>query len=57
MPSDKPDESLPSAFREIAEWLDSWRRFWEQGFDRLDAFLTRSREGECDERPTQPWRR
>jgi hypothetical protein len=54
MPSDRPDENLPDAFREFAEWMQLWQRFWEQSFDRLDAFLTRSREGECDERPTQP---
>lgn len=25
--------------REVSEWLDHYRRFWDGGFDRLDAFL------------------
>ena len=25
--------------KEAAEWLDEYRRFWEQSFDRLDAYL------------------
>jgi DNA-binding transcriptional ArsR family regulator len=27
--------------REIAEWLDQYREFWEQSFDRLDDYLRR----------------
>lgn len=26
-------------FREIAEWLERYRRFWEESFDRLDEYL------------------
>ena len=25
--------------REIADWVDHYRRHWEQSFDRLDAYL------------------
>jgi DNA-binding transcriptional ArsR family regulator len=25
--------------REVADWVDHYRRFWEQGFDRLDGYL------------------
>ena len=25
--------------QEIAEWLDTYREFWEQSFDRLDDYL------------------
>jgi DNA-binding transcriptional ArsR family regulator len=25
--------------KEIAEWLDEYREFWEQSFDRLDDYL------------------
>ncbi|MEA2415095.1 MAG: hypothetical protein QOI58_1752, partial [Thermoanaerobaculia bacterium] len=24
---------------EVSEWLDHYRRFWEQSFDRLDEYL------------------
>ena len=26
-------------FRAAADWIEFYRRFWEQSFDRLDAFL------------------
>jgi DNA-binding transcriptional ArsR family regulator len=25
--------------KEVADWLDTYRRFWEESFDRLDAYL------------------
>jgi DNA-binding transcriptional ArsR family regulator len=26
--------------KEATDWLEGYRRFWEQNFDRLDAYLT-----------------
>ncbi len=28
--------------RAAADWIEFYRRFWEQSFDRLDAFLART---------------
>lgn len=28
--------------RAVADWIEFYRRFWEQQFDRLDAFLART---------------
>ena len=28
--------------REAADWIEFYRRFWEESFDRLDAFLKRT---------------
>jgi hypothetical protein len=25
--------------REVADWVEHYRRFWEQSFDRLDDYL------------------
>jgi DNA-binding transcriptional ArsR family regulator len=25
--------------KEVADWVDHYRRFWEESFDRLDAYL------------------
>lgn len=25
--------------KDVADWVDHYRRFWEQSFDRLDAYL------------------
>ncbi len=29
----------PVPFREVADWVEHYRRFWEQSFDRLDDYL------------------
>jgi DNA-binding transcriptional ArsR family regulator len=29
-------------FKAAADWIEYYRRFWEQSFDRLDAFLKRT---------------
>jgi len=32
--------------KKIAEWVDHYRRFWEDSFDRLDEYLTELRSKE-----------
>jgi DNA-binding transcriptional ArsR family regulator len=32
--------------KKIAGWVDHYRRFWEDGFDRLDEYLTELRSKE-----------
>lgn len=27
------------AFRDVADWMEHYRTFWEESFDRLDAYL------------------
>src|SRR4029078_8865678 len=27
------------AFQDVADWMELYRRFWEESFDRLDAYL------------------
>ena len=27
------------AFKDVADWMEEYRIFWEQSFDRLDAYL------------------
>src|ERR1700682_2309810 len=27
------------AFKDVADWMDHYRMFWEESFDRLDAYL------------------
>jgi DNA-binding transcriptional ArsR family regulator len=31
--------------KQVADWLEPYRRYWEQGFDRLDAYLTQLQAG------------
>ena len=37
--------------REVADWLEHYRRFWDESFDRLDAYL---RELQVKEEPHDP---
>jgi len=35
----RPCRLDPAPLKEVAGWVDHYRKFWEQSFDRLDAFL------------------
>jgi len=36
----RPCRLEPEALRTVDDWLDSYRRFWTQSFDRLDDYLS-----------------
>ena len=35
--------------REVADWVEQYRRFWEQSFDRLEDYLHELRRGENED--------
>jgi DNA-binding transcriptional ArsR family regulator len=35
----RPARLNPAALKTAAAWIDEYRRFWEQSFDRLDSYL------------------
>jgi DNA-binding transcriptional ArsR family regulator len=35
----RPARLQPEPLREVNEWMEPYRRFWEQSFDRLDEYL------------------
>ena len=35
----RPCRLEAAPLKDLAEWLDEYRRFWEQSFDRLDSYL------------------
>ena len=35
----RPCRIEAEALKEVAEWIDDYRKFWEESFDRLDAYL------------------
>ena len=43
----------PAPFREVADWVEDYRRFWAQTFDRLDDYLQKlkKKEGRHDRKP------
>ena len=36
--------------REVADWLEHYRRFWDESFDRLEAYLREVQKGGDDGR-------
>ena len=37
----RPVKLKAEPLREASQWIDSYRRFWEESFDRLDEYLRR----------------
>jgi DNA-binding transcriptional ArsR family regulator len=53
----RPCQLAPKPLKQAADWLEDYRQFWEQSFDRLDAYLqelqkkpTRQTKGKKNER-------
>jgi DNA-binding transcriptional ArsR family regulator len=44
----RPSRLDGTAFRNIAGWLDEYRHFWEQRFDRLEQYLEMLKTKEHD---------
>jgi DNA-binding transcriptional ArsR family regulator len=42
----RPARLEPMALKGVAEWLEHYRRYWESGFDRLDAYLNKIQKGD-----------
>jgi DNA-binding transcriptional ArsR family regulator len=42
--------------RAAADWIEFYRRFWEESFDRLDAFLARTAPKPVKPAPSKPTR-
>jgi DNA-binding transcriptional ArsR family regulator len=42
----RPRRLRPEPLRDLAGWLDTYRRFWDESFDRLDAYLKEIQKGE-----------
>ncbi len=35
----RPCKLAPAPLRDVSEWLEQYRKFWEESFDRLDSYL------------------
>ena len=35
----RPCKLNGTAFKDVAEWMEHYRQFWEESFDRLDEYL------------------
>jgi DNA-binding transcriptional ArsR family regulator len=46
----RPCRLEPEPLRNVADWVDHYRRFWEQSFDRLDEYLRTLQEKDKKEK-------
>ena len=52
----RPCRIEADALKEVADWIGDYRKFWEESFDRLEAYLktiTSKRKGKKDGRKKQ----
>jgi DNA-binding transcriptional ArsR family regulator len=42
----RPCRLEAAPLREVTEWADGFRRFWDESYTRLDGYLQRLQEGE-----------
>ena len=47
----RPCQLEAGPLKDAADWLEHYRRFWEQSFDRMAAYIEELSEGESHERP------
>jgi DNA-binding transcriptional ArsR family regulator len=45
----RPCRLEAAPLRDLDGWLETYRRFWDQSFDRLDAYLKELQKGNPDE--------
>jgi DNA-binding transcriptional ArsR family regulator len=46
----RPCRLKADPLKDIAAWLENYRRFWEESFDRLDAYLVELKDQETKEK-------
>src|SRR5689334_1311233 len=44
----RPCRLQPEPLRDLADWLENYRRFWDESLDRLDAYLKKLQLGDPD---------
>lgn len=49
----RPARLNPAALKTAAAWIDEYRRFWEESFDRLDAYLQRLQADKANQKETK----
>jgi DNA-binding transcriptional ArsR family regulator len=46
----RPCRLQAAPLREVADWVERYRRYWEQSFDRLDAYLGKLQQQDKSQR-------
>lgn len=45
----RPCKLEPIAFKAVDDWLERYRRHWEESFDKMEAYLNALRKGDSDD--------
>ncbi len=48
----RPRRLEPNALKEVADWVEHYRQFWEQRLDRLDDYLRELQKEKGSKKPT-----
>jgi DNA-binding transcriptional ArsR family regulator len=46
----RPCRLVPEAIKDVAEWADGYREFWDESYDRLDGYLEELKRKERKEK-------
>jgi DNA-binding transcriptional ArsR family regulator len=49
----RPCRLRAGPLKEVADWMERYRRFWEESFDRLDEYLTELQQHQQIPQPQQ----
>jgi DNA-binding transcriptional ArsR family regulator len=44
----RPCRLAPAPLKDVADWIDHYRKFWEQSFDRLEAYIAKLQAGHSE---------
>ncbi|OAM79701.1 ArsR/SmtB family transcription factor [Devosia elaeis] len=44
----RPVQLQAAPLRDVAAWIEEYRRFWDEGFDKLDALIEHLTKGDSD---------
>ena len=47
----RPRRLEPNALKEVADWVEHYRQFWEQRLDRLDDYLRELQKEKASKKP------
>jgi DNA-binding transcriptional ArsR family regulator len=50
----RPCRLAAAPLKDVAGWLEHYRRFWEESFDRLDQYLSEIQKGESHDDSDKP---
>jgi DNA-binding transcriptional ArsR family regulator len=49
----RPCRLNPSQLKTAADWLDEYRKYWEENFDRLDEYLRKLKSSQDESKPKE----